>query len=70
MSDLDEALNTTFQEELDRSRFLAAVMRMCALYRQRNEVELWPNDVLAVERAYMLLERGARLPPRWRVLAA
>jgi hypothetical protein len=56
--DLADAL----ERDLAEQRFVASVMQLCQDYRSARRSEFSPDDELAVERAYRLLDEGVRLP--------
>jgi hypothetical protein len=55
--DIAEALSRDIAEE----QFLASVMQMCREYRSEG-LAFSPEDQLALERAYRLLDQGVRMP--------
>jgi hypothetical protein len=55
--DIAEALNRDIAE----GQFLASVMQMCREYRSQRRA-FSPEDELALERAYRLLDQGVRMP--------
>lgn len=55
-------IETALQWELERQKFLASVMQMCADQREAGQTSFGPDEELALEYAYRLLDEGVRLP--------
>lgn len=58
----EDDLADALERDLGEQRFVASVMQLCQQHRRAGSREFGPDDELAVERAYRLLDEGVRLP--------
>jgi hypothetical protein len=59
---IDQEITDALNRDQSRQEFVATAMQMCAEYRRLRCPEFGPDDDLALQRAYRLLDEGVRLP--------